>query len=161
MARKKLLKRISYLDFVIIFALLFFAVGLYSRYNSSRLHRENASSVSADVVFEMHGVALEDAAALLSDTTLYTSHGEKFGELMIDSVSVRPSVLHITMPDGSISSLESKTLYDVEAVVLCRGAYTEGGFFLSGVTYIAPNMTMMVKSSVENFEIYLTNIEIF
>ena len=153
--------RLTHLDYVIIFSVLFFVVGLYSRYTMEHRHSQNASAVTADIVFEIHSVTLESASALISDTSLYTARGTHFGEVMIDTVSVRPSVLHVSAPDGSIQAVESKSLYDVEAVAVAHGAHTEGGFFLSGDTYIAPNMKMTVKSSNESFEIYVTNIEIF
>ncbi len=159
--RKRTKKRLSYLDYVIILSILFFVVGLFARYSASERHSESSHAVSADIVFELRGVSLEGAYALLSDPVLYTSEGIELGEVMADTVSVRPSDVRVVAPDGTVKSVKSRTLYDVEAVAISHGARTQGGFFLSGVSYIAPNMTMTVKSSCQSFEIYVTNIEIF
>lgn len=159
--RKRTKKRLTYLDYVIIFSLLFFVIGLFSRYTAHERHSESSSSVTADIVFELRGVSLEGAYALLSDPMLYTAQGTELGEVMADTVSVRAADVRVVAPDGTVKLVKSKTLYDVEAVAVGHGARSAGGFFLSGSSYIAPNMTLTVKSSCQSFEIYITNIEIF
>ena len=159
--RKRAKKRLTYLDYVIIFSVLFFVIGLFARYNSHEKHIASSHSVSADIVFELRGVSLEGAYALLSDPMLYTLDGVELGEVMTDTLSVREADVRVVAPDGTVKLVKSRTLYDVEAVAIGHGARTQGGFFLSGVSYIAPNMTLTVKSSCQSFEIYVTNIEIF
>ena len=158
---KRGLPRLNYLDYIIIASLLFFAIGLYSRFTLRAEHEKNASSVTADVVFEIRAVSEETVMALLSDTTLYDERGELFGTVMVDSVSATPAVMHKVGADGTLKEVTSKSLYDVEAVAVCEGAQTEGGFFLRGTTYIAPNMILPLKSGCGSFNIYLTDIEIF
>ncbi len=158
MARKK---RLSYLDYIIIASLLFFAVGLFSRYTLSQRHIASASDVEADIVFELHAVSEDTVRSLLSDTVLYNARGEYFGEIMLDSISATPAKIRRVGQNGRISAVESKTLYDVEAVAVTIGSKTEGGFFLGGVSYLAPNMTVSVRSDCGSFEIYITSIEVY
>ena len=160
MKRKKL-PRLNYLDYIIIASVLFFIVGLYSRYNLREQFEKNASDVTADVVFEIRAVSEETVMALLADTSLYDERGDLFGTVMTDSVSAKPAVMHKVGADGALKEVVSKSLYDVEAVALCQGAQTDSGFFLHGNTYIAPNMILPLKSGCGSFNVYLTSIEIF
>ena len=158
---KRNARRLNYLDYIIIGSLLFFVIGLYSRYTMRAEFEKNGSSVTADVVFEIRAVSEETVMALLSDTTLYDEHGELFGTVMVDSVSATPAVMHKVGADGALKEVTSKSLSDVEAVAVCRGAPTDAGFFLRGTTYIAPNMILPLRSGCGSFNIYLTDIEVF
>ena len=159
MKRKRI--NLSFLDYFIIASLLFFAIGLFSRYTLRERHLANSGELDARVSFEIHAASEETSLSLTSDCELFTTHGEGFGTLLLSSVRVVPAKIRKTRQNGELFELESKTLYDIYGEVLCRGAKTEGGFFLSGVTYLAPNMHFSVKSAKGNFEIYITNIEIF
>ena len=154
-------KRLSYLDYVIIASLVFFAIGLFSRYTHSKASLKDSSVHEADVVFEMHSVGSDIIYSLYSDTTLYNERGERFGVLLTDTVSVNGAKIRQTTPNGSIIELPSRLLYDIEAVASVKGKKTDGGFFLNGNVYIAPNMVLTVKSSCGVFQIYITNIDVF
>ncbi len=159
--RKQRKKKLTFLDYVIIASLVFFAIGLFSRYTLREKFFETSLETKALVSFEIHAQS-EDALLFFGeDTQFSTSHGEEFGILKKESLKSAPAKIRKVGKNGEIFELPSKTLFDIYGEIVCVGAKTEGGFFLSGVTYLAPNMHFSVKNGRGNFEIYITNIEIF
>ena len=157
----KLIKRMSFLDVVIVAAVVFFAIGLYSRHINSSAHTSSAHECGAYISAELHALTPERASALLRDTTLSYTHGERLGVLDAESVSAVPASVWRVGADGKLYSLSSKSLYDLSFVIMAEGFFDEGGFFVGGKRHIAPNMTVNASTSCGEFELFITNIDVY
>lgn len=158
---KSVFKRLSYLDLVIIALVLCFFLSLLSRYAMQKKRTDDASRFQAEISFEAHGISKELSDALLKDCNLLFTDGRPFGELSFESADIkRATVFHPDL-DGNLIRAESNTLYDLFGVIRANGFVGEGGFLLYGEKYLAPNMSLTVKNSIAEVEIFIVDLKIF
>ena len=158
---KSLIKRLSFLDVVIIAAVVFFVIGLYSRHINSSEYTSSAHACGAYISAELHALTPERASALLRDPSLSYTHGDRLGVLDVESVSAVPASLWRVGADGKVYALSSKSLYDLSFVIKSEGFFDEGGFFVGGKRHIAPNMTVSASTSCGEFELFITNVDVY
>ncbi|MBE6695259.1 MAG: DUF4330 family protein [Ruminococcaceae bacterium] len=160
MKRMKL-KRLSYLDYVIIALLACFVLSLFSRYVKAEKNFSDSVETNAEIYFEVHGASAELVKALQQERTLFFSDGADFGNIMTESLRSNSAELFVTELDGRITKTRSASLYDLFGVISVTGEQNEGGFFVNGAVYIAPNMTVKVKNALADLEIFIVNVDIF
>ena len=154
-------KRLSYFDYVIIALLACFLLSVVSRYIKAERSSLDAVETSAVVYFELHGVSAELAKTLQLEKKVYFSDGAEFGNVMTDSLRLDAAETFVTALDGSITKTKSATLYDLFGTLSVTGEQTEGGFFVNGAVYIAPNMSLSVKNALADLNIFIANVDIF
>ena len=155
------LKRLSYLDYVIIALLACFVISLVSRYVKSEKNFSDSVETSAEISFELHGISAELAKAVQLEKKLYFSDGGELGNVMTDGLRIESAELFVTELDGRITKTRSASLYDLFGVISATGEQNEGGFFVNGAVYIAPNMSLNVKNALADLEIFIVNVDIF
>lgn len=155
---KSVLKKASYLDLVIIALVLCFLLSLLSRYAMQKKRSEEAALSHARISFEIHGVPLELAEAISKEGKLLFTSGGELGELVSDSVSILPATVLFTDLDGNLIKTESQTKFDLFGTLYSVGFWGDGGFFANGESYIAPNMTLSVKNSIAEAEIFIVDL---
>ena len=158
---RSVFKRPSYLDLVIIALVLCFFLSLLSRYAMQKKRDGDASRFQAEISFEAHGISKELSEALLKDYNLLFTNGRAFGELSYESAEIRRATVFHPDLEGNLISAESNTLYDLFGVIYASGFVGEGGFLLNGESYIAPNMSISVKNSIAEAEIFIVDLKIF
>ena len=158
MTRRKL--KLTYLDYVIIALCASFIVSLISRYAQSKSDELSASETVAEVFFELRMAQSELADIFSVDSRIFLDSGDFLGEVRAEDTALVPAEKFVSDLNGVISRTESKLLYDISCVMLVSGSKNEGGFFAEGRTYIAPNMTLRVKNSLADLEIFITEVRV-
>ncbi len=158
---KTILKKLTYLDLVIIALILCFFLSLLSRYAIQKKRTEEATLDRAQISFELNGISQELADAFISESKLLFASGNELGELDLDSITILPAKVRFSDLDGNLITTESLTLFDLRGRILANGFLGEGGFFANGESYIAPNMTLSVKNSIAEAEIFIVDLRFF
>lgn len=156
---KKTRFRLNLIDFVIIFALLACAAGIYLRYTVSPDKMIDESSfVEAKVEFLIFDVNEQLADALVAGSPAFDPSGTPIGELSA-VVQKLPAEIFVTLDDGSIIKTYSDALrFDVRGILTVKGLMTEKGFMLNGTDYIAPGAGRSVLTPQADFYLLVTNI---
>lgn len=154
-------KRLSYLDYVIIALIACFILSVFSRYVKAEMNALESIETSAEVSFEVHGVSAELLNVLRLERKLFFSDGAELGNVMTESLRLESAELFVTGLDGAITKTHSASLYDIFGVISVTGEQNEGGFFVNGDVYIAPNMTVSVKNALAELNIFIVNVDIF
>ena len=154
-------KRFSYLDLVILALLACFVISLVSRYVKAERNAFDSVETGAEISFELHSVSAEQLQALQLERKIYFSDGAELGNVLQESLRLESAEQFVTELDGSISKVRSETLYDLYGVISVTGEHNEGGFFVNGAVYIAPNMTLSVKNALADLNIFIVNVDIF
>lgn len=154
-------KRLSYLDYVIIALLACFVLSVFSRYVKAEMNSLESIETSAEISFEVHGVPPELLNVLQLERKLFFADGAELGNVMTESLRFDAAELFVTGLDGVITKTRSSSLYDVFGTLSVTGEQNEGGFFVNGDVYIAPNMTVSVKNALAEMNIFIVNVDIF
>lgn len=154
-------KRFSYLDIVILALIACFIISMASRYLKAEKNALASIETTAEISFELHSVTAEQAQALQLERKIYFSDGAELGNVMRESLRLESAEQFATELDGSIIKTRSATLFDLYGVISVTGEHNDGGFFVNGDVYIAPNMTVSVKNALADLNIFIVNVDIF
>ena len=150
-------RRGRYFDVMLILVAIIGFSTLFLRYYVSQ-SRQSSSSDTGVIKLEISGLLEESTDALaVGDTLILKTNGAVFGS--ISEIEVRPQMRRYSDKDGSVRYYESADRYTVRCTVLCKGSYTEGGFFLGGKTHIAPNQFLSVYGQKIECNAYVLSVK--
>lgn len=156
-ARGKL--RLNIIDFLIVIVILGAVVGVVLRMgvvkqvtNQSKLEEVRISFLIQDI---------QEGSAdyfKLGEEFKAASLGCDFGKL--ESRQFMPAEAFITNINGEmIKTHSSNNRIDVRGTVIGSGTFTDEGFLLAGINFIAPNTSIRLQSSDLEFWATVTGIE--
>ena len=145
---KKKRARLNSADLMIFLLCVLCIAGMVLRFVVIDKIEKDASSQSATVTMMIEGVSETSREYLSESAQVYLEDGTTvFGT--VSTVSSTPSPVYVYEDDGTITRMDSVNgRVDIKVELSVSGAMTESGFMLGGTTYIAPNMTLPVKTSM-------------
>jgi len=88
----------------------------------------------------------------------YLENGDRFGALSGNATFTPAKIIGENSRGEAVISYADDGTVDITGTFLVRGTMTESGFLLNSNTYIAPNMTVTVRSSDITSNITVTDI---
>ena len=140
--------------FVACIAAMVMRFGLVERIE----HRANAQNVN--VSFLIEGVSGTSAQYLHIGDEVYLADNDMKAGRISGVSAAEPSVVYVYADDGSILQKQAVDgRVDIRGTLTMSGTLTESGFMLDGTTYIAPNMTLQIKTQYISVSMLITDIQ--
>ena len=144
---KKKRARLNSADIMIFLLCVVCIAGLVLRFVVLDKIESNASAQSATVTMLIEGVSDTSREYLSESARMYLEDGTTLLGT-VRTVSATPSPVYIYEDDGSITRMDSVNgKVDIRIELDVSGVNSESGFMLGGTVYIAPNMSLPVKTS--------------
>ena len=152
--------RLNSADVMIFLLCVLCIAGMVFRFVALDKIENEATAQTATVALSIEGISDTSVPYLSSGTEMYLEDGTTvLGS--INSVVATPSIVHVCQDDGTIVSMESVNgKLDIRIELAVSGVMTEAGFMLGGTTYIAPNMTLPVKTSALSVSTTVMDVKI-
>lgn len=157
------LKRVRFtvLDGIIVFLILLCVVGICFRSSiMNMLGFGDDDMTTYKVTFTM--IAVDDAYTdyVKHANKLYFSDGSFVGEVL-DGLNATPAVKYIDDGNGSfaVAYYPEGTLIDAEGAFVCRGKYSEDGYFsIEGKHIVAAGQSMTLYTDYATLNITVTGV---
>lgn len=153
--------KINSADIMVILLVLVFIVGMVFRFGVIQKIDTDSKKQSATVSFVVEDISSSSAGFFhVGDMVYFASDMKTIGTISEVSEPVA-SQRYIYTDDGNIVLTEATDgKVDIRANMTVLGEKTERGFMLDGTTYIAPNMSIEIKTKHISVTLLITNIEI-
>ncbi len=156
---KKAPARMNSADLMILMLCIVCIVGMVLRFGVLEKIENEANADAAAVTVLIEGVSSTSKDLLALRDNVYIGDGSPITGSVSSILSVAPSPVYEYGDDGSITQMNSVNgKVDIRAVLSVNGRMSESGFLLEGTTYIAPNMTLSLKT--EKLSVIATVIDV-
>ena len=152
-------KRLAAIDILIVILLVLCAAGIGIRTaigENGLFQGDNKGTYL--VSYTVKSVGSDYNEYFKDGTKFYLENGENVGTLSGEAVS-HPSRIYSENSKGEyVSALSTDGTVDIKGTIKVKGTMTKSGFLLNSGTYIAPNMTLTVRSGDVFVEMFITDI---
>lgn len=154
-------RRINSADVMIILLFVVCIVGMVLRFGLMEKIEQRAADQTVTVNFVIEGVSSSSAEYIGAGDDVFFSEGEAYVGRVASVNAPEPSTVYYHGEDGSVVSYNSVDgKIDIKGSMTMKGSMTDAGFMLDGTTYIAPNMTLWVKTQNITVSMLVTSIEV-
>ncbi len=152
---------LNLIDFVVLLLVLICLVGAIIRVRQIDWFAKSSDLEQYEIYFSVTDIAYTSEDAFVLGDTITLSDSEAVLGTLQSIDSVLPSTLYVKDSDGNILSVNypESTRIDVTGTVLSLGRMTENGYYLGGMTYLAPGKTYLVQSEHMDFTLKILDIE--
>ncbi len=152
--------RLNSADLMIFLLCVLCIAGMVFRFVVVDKIEKDAAAQSATVTMLIEGVS-ETSREYFSDSAEFYLEDGTTVLGTVSTVSSSPSPVYIYEEDGTITKMDSVNgRVDIKVELSVSGVMSESGFMLGGTTYIAPNMTLPIKTSMLSVSALIMDIKI-
>lgn len=154
-------RRINSADVMIVLLFIVCIVGMVLRFGLMEKIEQRAADQTVTVSFVIEGVSSTSADYIsVGDEVYFSENDAKVGKI-VSINDPEPSVIYYHGEEGSIVSYQSVDgKINLKGSMTMKGSMTDAGFMLDGTTYIAPNMTLWVKTQNITVSMLVTSVEV-
>lgn len=151
--------RLNIIDFLIIIVLIGALAGIAMRFGLVERVTNQAGLTEARISFLVRDINEDSLDYFGSDDVFYDKeHDCVFGKL--ETKQFMYAEAFITNENGDIiKAFSENKRYDVRGTMTGSGTFTDDGFLLGGINYLAPGSTIHVQSRDLDFILTVTAIE--
>lgn len=151
--------RFSLIDFLLVLVILGALVSIFMRSEIIRLIGADQNRQTAEISFLVEGVS-PGVFDYLNDGDTFTDDTH---ECLLGAVTgaptKMPAEIYETALDGTIHKLNSEEKIDIRGKLEAVGTFSEEGFLLGGIYYLAPGSEITVHSERLTLTMLVTAIE--
>ena len=157
--RERSRMRLNIIDFLIIIVLIGALAGIAMRFGLVERVTNQAGLTEARISFLVRDINEDSLDYFGSGDTFYDKeHDCVFGNL--ETKQFMYSEAFVTNENGDIIKAFSENgRYDVRGTMIGSGTFTDDGFLLGGINYLAPGSTIHVQSRDLDFILTVTAVE--
>ncbi len=151
--------RLNIIDFLILIVIIGAAVGIALRMGVVERVTNQSNMEEAKISFLIQDIQESSADYFKTGDVFYSENLEcELGRL--ESRQIMPAEAFIANINGElIKTHSSNNRIDVRATVIGVGTFTDEGFLLSGINFIAPGSEVRIQSSELDVNAIITSIE--
>lgn len=151
--------RLNIIDFLIIIVVIGAVVGIALRMGVVERVTNQSNLEEARISFLIQDIQESSADYFKTGDIFYADGFDcEFGKL--ESRQFMPAEAFITNMNGElIKTHSSNNRIDVRGTVIGAGTFTDEGFLLEGINFIAPGSGMHIQSTELSFYVTITGIE--
>ena len=150
--------RFNVIDLLILLTFLALIVAAVLRTGDDQSVIEPAALSNTEIRFLIEELPDHQVSGLTDGDMFYVSDSSSVLGTLKSAEFQRAQVLSYG-PDGTPILVEYDNAYDVRCVVSTEGSFTDHGFLLGGEQYLAPGMTLTVKTATITTRILITDIK--
>ena len=151
--------RLNIIDFLIIIVLIGAAVGIALRAGVIERVTNQSNLEEAKISFLIQDIQESSADYFKTGDVFYAEKLDcEFGRL--ESRQILPAEAFVANMNGElIKTHASNNRIDVRGTVVGVGTFTDEGFLLAGINFIAPGATVHIQSSDLDVNVTITGVE--
>lgn len=151
--------RFNVIDVLILLIAAGLIISTVMRYQSRTDLPKAEAQTAVEVKFLIENMSETLVSGVVFGESVYlVDSGRLFGTLK--SADFQKAQIRCTKDDGTPVIIESDRSYDVRGVLTAEGIFSERGFFLGGEQYLAPGLSLSIRTPSMTADILITDISV-